>query len=358
MSARHFLLNVLGVATLLLTAPGCESDHTPEPEPQPEPQPNPPTQTPDFGPPSPPAPPPLPERASCEGLTVGPGTYDWNITHAGRSRLYRVHVPAGYEPARPTPAVLSFHGYGSDEKEQEYLSRMSQVADAQGFIAVYPRGLSYPEITGTPASDPRTEDTRGWNAGVCCGPPQLARVDDVSFVDALLAELDTRVCLDTRRIYSTGLSTGGFFSYRLACERSGQFAAIAPVAGMEGFAPCSPVRAVSVMHFHGLDDPLIFFQGGDNIPFGGPYPSATESVSRWAQRNVCTGPTTTTYDQGDSTCDTTSGCSQNAAVTLCTVQGGEHTWPGGLMPPDRGYTTPDLDATNEMWRFFSAHPRP
>jgi polyhydroxybutyrate depolymerase len=354
MSARHFLLNVLGAATLLLTAPACDSDRTTEPEPQPEPQP--PSQNTNFGPPSPEAPAPLPERASCAGLTVGPGTYDWNLTHAGRPRLYRVHVPTGYDPTRPTAAVLSFHGYGSNEQEQEGLSRMSQVANAQGFIAVYPRGLNQPEITGT--ADPRTEDTRGWNAGVCCGPSQIARVDDVSFVDALLADLDTRVCLDTKRIYSTGLSTGGFFSYRLACERSGQFAAIASVAGMEGFGPCSPVRPVPVMHFHGAEDRTIFFEGGNNIPFGGPYPSAAESVSRWAQRNVCTGPTDTTYDQGDSSCRTSTGCSQNAAVTLCTVQGGGHTWPGGLMPPDLGYTTQDLDATNEMWRFFSAHPRP
>jgi polyhydroxybutyrate depolymerase len=356
MNTHHFLLNLLGAATLLLASPACNPDRTTEPESQLEPQPELPSQKPDFGPASPPAPPPLPERASCSGLTVSPGTYDWNITHAGRSRLYRVHVPTGYEPTRPTPAVLSFHGYGSNEQEQEILSRMSQVADAQGFIAVYPRGLNQPELTGTP--DPRTEDTRGWNAGVCCGPSQVSRVDDVSFVDALLADLDTRVCLDTKRIYATGLSTGGFFSYRLACERSGQFAAIAPVSGMEGFAPCSPVRPVSVMHFHGTDDRLILYAGDNTISYKSPYPSATESVSRWAQRNVCTGSTDTTYAQGDSTCRTTTGCAQDTVVTLCTVQGGGHTWPGGLIPPEYGYTTPNLDATNEIWRFFSAHPRP
>jgi len=351
MTARPFPLNVLGLCALLFTIPACH-ERTTEPEPQPQPEP----QNPDFGPPSPPAPPPLPERTSCSGLSVGPGTYDWNVTHAGRTRLYRVRVPTGYDATRPTPAVLSFHGYGSTEQEQEGLSRMSQQADTQGFIAVYPRGLNQPEVTGTP--DPRTEDTRGWNAGVCCGPPQIARVDDVGFVDALLADLDTRVCLDTRRIFATGLSTGGFFSYRLACERSGQFAAIAPVAGMEGFAPCSPVRPVSVMHFHGTDDPTILFQGGNNIPFGGPYPSALESVSRWADRGVCTGPTETSYDRGDSSCRTYTGCTQNAAVTLCTVKGGGHTWPGGLMPPGYGPTTRNLDATQELWRFFSAHPRP
>jgi polyhydroxybutyrate depolymerase len=352
MSARHLLMNVLGAAALLLT-PACSDRTTDQPE-QPQPQPTP--QNPVWGPASPPAPAPLPERASCSGLTVGPGDYDLNVMHAGRNRAYRVHVPTGYDPTRPTPAVLSFHGYGSNELEQEGLSRMSQRADSAGFIAVYPRGLNQPEVTGTP--DPRTADTRSWNAGVCCGPAQIARVDDVGFVDALLADLDTRVCLDTKRIYATGLSNGGFFSYRLACERSGQFAAIAPVAGMEGFGPCSPERSVSVMHFHGTDDPTILYAGGGPIPFGGTYPSAEQSVSAWALRNACTGTTQTTYDVGDSTCLTNTGCSQNANTTLCTVRGGGHTWPGGLVPPDLGYTTQDLDATQQMWLFFSAHPRP
>ncbi|HYO60242.1 PHB depolymerase family esterase [Archangium sp.] len=351
MIARNSLLNVLGAAALLFTAPAC-SDRTTDPGPETEPPP----QVPNFGPPAAPAPAPLPERAFCSGLTVGPGTYDWNVTHEGRTRLYRVHVPPGYDPAAPTPAVLAFHGFGSNEQEQEGLSRMSQEADAQGFIAVYPRGLNQTEVTGN--ADPRYEDTRSWNAGVCCGPSQISRVDDVAFVDALLADLDTRVCLDTKRIYATGLSNGGFFSYRLACERSGQIAAIAPVAGMEGFAPCSPVRPVSVMHFHGTDDRTIYYQGGNNIPFGGPYPSAQDSVARWASRDVCTGDTLSTYDQGDSSCRTYTHCGQDTAVTLCTVQGGGHTWPGGLIPPEYGHTTQDLDATREMWRFFETHPRP
>jgi polyhydroxybutyrate depolymerase len=341
----------LCAAALLFTTASCSGRDT-EPEPDDTPAPS----TPNYGPPSGPAPAPLPERASCTGLTVGPGTYDWTISHQERTRAYRVVVPTGYDATRPTPAVFSFHGYASNELEQEGLSRMSEQANAQGFIAVYPRGLSQNDIAG--GTDPRYEDTRSWNAGGCCGPSQISRVDDVGFVDALLAELDTRLCLDTKRIYATGLSNGGFFSYRLACERAGQFAAIAPVAGMESFAPCEPVRPVSVMHFHGTDDPTIRYEGGGNIPFGPPYPSANESVERWVQRNACTGGTSTTYDQGDSTCSTYGTCLQDADVTLCTVRSGGHTWPGGLMPPEYGYTTQDLDATAEMWRFFSTHPRP
>jgi polyhydroxybutyrate depolymerase len=349
MNSRHFPLNVLGCAALLFTVTACPG-RTAGPEPEPLPQ------VPDYGPPAAPAPAPIPERSSCNGLTIGPGTYNWTVTHEGRSRAYRVHIPQNYDAAAPTPVVLSFHGYSANEQEQEDLSQMSSQAEARGFIAVYPRGLNQNEIDGS--TDPRSADTRGWNAGICCGPAQSSRVDDVAFVDALLADLDTRLCLDTKRIYATGLSNGGFLAYRLACERAGQIAAIAPVAGMAGFEPCSPARPVSVMHFHGTDDPVIRYEGGD-IPFlGGAYVSAEDSVAGWANRNACFGNTLTTYDQGDSSCSSSTNCGQGTTVTLCTVQGGGHTWPGGLLPPDFGYTTQDLDATEQMWLFFQAHPRP
>ncbi|MDC0710217.1 PHB depolymerase family esterase [Stigmatella sp. ncwal1] len=296
------------------------------------------------------------DRTSCTGLTVGPGDFEWTLEHEGRPRAYKVHVPPGYNAARPTPAVIAFHGFGSTELEQEGLSRMSEVADEEGFLAIYPRGLNNPEVERTP--DGGFTDSRSWNAGGCCGSAQLGRVDDVGFVEALFADLDTKLCVDTRRTYATGLSNGAFFSYRLACERAERFAAIAPVAGMENVAVCEPSRPVPVIHFHGTADATIAYTGG-TIPLGRAYPSAPATVERWAERNGCTGPQTQTYRRGDSTCVTSTGCKpESATATLCTVEGGGHTWPGGLVPPDLGYTTQDLDATREMWRFFEAHPRP
>ncbi len=294
--------------------------------------------------PRPRARPPLPERTACHGLTVGAGTRDWTLEHEGRTRHYRVHVPTDYVPTRPTAVVLAFHGYAADESQQEALSRLSEEADARGFIAVYPRALE-------------GEEPAGWNAGSCCGTGVHARVDDVGFVDALLAELDSRVCVDTRRVYATGFSNGGFFAYRLACERAGQLAAIAPVAGAEGFGPCEPSRPVAVLHFHGTDDATILYTGGTHPLVDGPFPSARESVERWARRDGCTGNPVTTWQRGDSTCETSPSCAEGSAVTLCTVRGGGHTWPGGLVPPELGATTHDLDATRELWHFFSAHPR-
>jgi polyhydroxybutyrate depolymerase len=339
---RSSRLLCLGAVLLLAGAAGCDNDSE-----QPPAKPDGGTQ-PDSGYP------PIVDRTSCSGLTVGPGDHLWTIQHGGRTRTYKVHVPVGYLATRPTPAVIAFHGFGSDGLEQEGLSRMSQVADEKGFIAIYPFGLNHSEVLRSDAGM-GTQDTRSWNAGGCCGPAQISNVNDVDFVEALFADLDTRVCIDTRRTYATGLSNGAFFSYRLACDRAERFAAIAPVAGMENNVACAPSRPVPVMHFHGTADATIGYDGG-TIPFGRPYASAPATVSRFAGYNGCAGPIQQTYQKGDSTCRTHTGC--NATATLCTVQGGGHTWPGGLVPAEYGYTTMDLDATREMWRFFEANPRP
>jgi polyhydroxybutyrate depolymerase len=339
-------LRLLALATsgLLLTATACSSSEGSE-----APAPDAGTQTPpDTGDTA------APDRTACSGLTVTAGTYDWTVEHAGRTRVYRVHVPPSYDATKPTPVVFSFHGFASNEQEQELLSNLSTLGDTEGFIAVYPRGLNLPEIYG--GGDP---DTRSWNGGACCGPAQVNNaVNDVAFVDRLLADLDTRVCMDPRRVFASGFSNGAFFSYRLACERAQRFAAIAPVAGMEGMPACAPSRPVPVLHFHGTGDTTIDYNGGSNLTAvgGRPYPSAPESVRRFAGHNGCTGPEQQTYQQGNSTCVAYTGCQpESATASLCTVTGGKHAWPGQPLYNDG---TRDLDASLQMWRFFQARPRP
>ncbi|QSQ23124.1 dienelactone hydrolase family protein [Pyxidicoccus parkwayensis] len=296
--------------------------------------------------------PTVPERTACTGLTVGPGTYDWTVQHGGRTRAYRVHVPPGYDATRPTPAVLAFHGFGSDNVKMETLTGLSSLADTKGFIAIYPRALSPSEITGSGTQD----SPRSWNAGGCCFPARGV-VDDVGFVDALLADLDTRLCVDTHRTYAMGFSNGGYFTYRLACERASRFAAVAPVSGPENVTPCTPSRPVPVLHFHGTADALIHYAGGNNLGrYGDAYPGAEETVRRWAKRNGCGDTPVRTFQKEDSTCMAYTDCTpRSATASLCTVQGGEHAWPGQA---NFNHGTLNLDATREAWRFFEERPRP
>lgn len=274
---------------------------------------------------------------TCTGREAQPLDATWTLTSGGLERAFDVHVPASYDPARPAPVVFDFHGYTSNKEQQAFLSRMNEASDAHGFVAVHPQG------TGASPS---------WNAGACCGTAVTEGVNDVGFVDAMLEALETRLCVDPARVYATGFSNGGFLSHRLACERAHRFAAIAPVAGVLGIEDCAPSRPVPVLHFHGTLDSLVPYEGNPSNGF----PSVADTFAGWAARDGCEGPPTVTFAQGDTTCETHAACEGGAEVTLCTVTGGGHTWPGGVPIPGLGHTTTEIVATDAMWAFFDRHP--
>lgn len=284
------------------------------------------------GPGTRPPPPPVP---TCTGKGALSGDLDWTIPHGGRDRVARIHVPSTYDPAKGIPVVLNFHGYTSNGRDQAAYTRMNAKADAAGFVAVHGEGFS-----------------SSWNAGACCGQAQSQGLDDVGFVNALLDELSEKLCVDTKRVFSTGLSNGGFLSYRLACESAGRIAAIAPVAGVMGIPTCNPSRAVPVMHFHGTNDGLVPYNGGNG------FPSVADTISGWVMRDQCTGGEKTTFEKGNVRCVTRDACANGGEVTLCTVDGGGHTWPGAMPFPVLGVTTQDIAATDAAWEFFQKHPMP
>jgi polyhydroxybutyrate depolymerase len=60
-------------------------------------------------------------------------------------------------------------------------------------------------------------------------------------------------------------------------------------------------------------------------------------------------------EQGDVRGLRYAACDQDASVLLYTIDGGGHTWPGGMPIPFMGKTSRQIDATEEMWRFFQAY---
>ena len=56
--------------------------------------------------------------------------------------------------------------------------------------------------------------------------------DDVLFVEMLLNELERTLCVDTTRVFLTGMSNGAMMVYQLAQSRiASRFAAVVPVSG-------------------------------------------------------------------------------------------------------------------------------
>ncbi len=281
------------------------------------------------------APPPL---AACSGKSAQTKRDDtWQLAFGADTRTFDVHFPATYDPNVPTPVILNFHGFTSNAPEEVLLSNMNDKADTAGFIVVYPQG------TGTAQS---------WNAGACCGDAAAQKKDDVGLVGAILDMLEDRLCVDAKRVYATGMSNGGFMSHRLACELSTRIAAVAPVAGVLGIPTCTPTRPVPVIHFHGTLDPLVPYAGSAVLGF----PSVPDTFAAWAKRESCTGDAIETYRKADAHCSSYQACANGSEITLCTVDGGGHTWPGGTPVPTLGYTSPNLSATDAMWDFFAKHP--
>lgn len=274
---------------------------------------------------------------TCSGKTGPLDDSSLKIMFSGALRDADVHVPPQYDPTVPTALILDFHGFTWNAYQQELLDDMKSAVDERGYLVVYPNGLNL-----------------SWNAGDCCGVSAAAEVNDVGYVSALIDKLSELYCIDPARVFATGMSNGAFLAHRLGCELSSKIAAIAPVAGDIGIPleTCNPSRKVPVMDFHGTLDAVVPWVGGtiDN------FPSVDDSVGRWREIDGCSNATDVTYDKGDSQCVTWKGCADSTEVTLCTITGGGHTWPGGTPVPALGWTTMDLDATNAMLDFFEKHP--
>jgi polyhydroxybutyrate depolymerase len=261
----------------------------------------------------------------------------------GSTRTYHLHLPPSYQPGRPLPLVLLFHAAGGNGRGIARHTGLSDVAEREGFVVAYPDGIG-----------------GRWNDGRRPGGR-----DDVGFVRALLDTLRRELSIDSTRIYAAGISNGAMFSYRLACELPGAFAAIAPVAG--GFPapllePCTGATPVSVLAFQGTADRSIPYGGG--IGPRGQVLSAERSAAFWAAAGGCAGAPEES-PAVDSVGDGTrlrrlshTGCADGREVVLYRIEGGGHTWPGG--PPDAGRAgrvTREIDATEAIWEFFRLHPR-
>jgi polyhydroxybutyrate depolymerase len=270
------------------------------------------------------------QSVTCDGKTAQPLDATWTITVGSQMRSAKVHVPASYDPAQRTPLVVDVHGRTQSASAEMSLTKSIAKSDAEGFIAIYP------ESTTSPTS---------WNSGTCCEPATTNSVDDTAYFKKLLDEAEAKLCIDPSRIYMMGMSNGAYQSHRMACELADRVAAIGPVAGLLLFQGCAPSRPMPVMMINGTSDTLSQYQ------------YVAQGVDFWRAKNQCT-TMSTTYQKGDATCVTHSGCTAGADVVLCTIQNGGHQWPGGEALPFLGTKSDNLIATDALWDFFVAHPKP
>ena len=114
--------------------------------------------------------------------------------HDGSSRSYDLYLPKNYNPQQAVPLLFNFHGRGSNKQQQLFYGDFRPIADTAQFIICLPQGLNY-------------QGSSHWNVG---GFTQGSSVDDVDFTDSVLVRIKQEYLIDEERVYSTGMSNGGF----------------------------------------------------------------------------------------------------------------------------------------------------
>jgi polyhydroxybutyrate depolymerase len=279
---------------------------------------------------------------------VNPDDQKREIKVDGTKREYLLYAPRSAAQNKPLPLLLVFHGGGGHDYNMPRFTGFDEIAESHGFVVAYP------------------ESSNGhWSDG-----RNLSPADDVGFIRALIAELKRSYPIDPARIYATGISNGGFFSQRLACDLSDQIAAVASVAATmpEPLVPaCHPARPVSVMFMQGTADPLVHIEGGAVAKINGRNISLADAVRFWIDHDQ-TSKTPDAFDLPHHDSNGTSvhrdiygGGKQGTELVVYTIKDGGHTWPGGeqYMPVLLvGKVSHDLNASEVIWEFFSRHSRP
>jgi polyhydroxybutyrate depolymerase len=265
--------------------------------------------------------------------TLQPGDSERTLKVGDLDRSYLLHIPPGLDSSELLAVVFAFHGYSGDASNIQAFG-FNETADKSGFLVVAPNG------TGP-------SNAFSWNAGDCCGSAVADNVDESAFVRQILNDLGSIVKVDPKRVYATGFSNGAFLAYRLACEMADTFAAIAPVSGYLIYGPCQPQQPVSVIHIHGLADTVVPFAGDDNGT-SGTSPSVDQSIATWVQLDGCNDTAQVEQQKNIITHTVYGGCKSNSAVELYTIEKQGHVWPSIYVLP----------ASDIIWDFFSAHPKP
>lgn len=264
-----------------------------------------------------------------------------NLLHDGLTRTYSYYLPANFNQSKLYPLVFNLHGYGSNGDQQEFYGDFRKIADTAGFILVHPNGTVFPQTT-----------QQFWNVGLVGN----SNVDDVGFIHAIIDTLSKVYSIDPDRIFSTGMSNGGFMSYHLACV-SNRFAAIASVTGSMTLltqALCKNAQPIPVMEIHGDADAVVNYNGTTGVL------AIPEVLDFWIQKNGLDKQKLIKTSVPD--INKTDGATAELYIYPGTnevqhykIINGAHTWPGS--PFVIGTTCQDINASLEIWKFFSKYKR-
>lgn len=160
-------------------------------------------------------------------------------------RRYDLTLPAGYSADKSYKLLLAFHGSGSNSRQMRTMSKFERYSDE--YIVAYPKS--------------KIEE---WNEGCDCNKAHRLGVDDLGFVDKMLADINANYSITSGEVYAAGFSQGGLFVQNLLCHRSEVFKAIATVGAPMSLPlaqRCEISQPTSYVMIHGKGDRVLPYQG-------------------------------------------------------------------------------------------------
>ncbi len=288
---------------------------------------------------------------------VAPGRYSFNMIAQGHERRYVVHVPNSvpFGDGGTYPLVVALHGSAGNAAGFLDEANWGRVAEQYGMIVVAPEGLPLnPNLPPTSLANPRV-----WNSGQYRSIYPISRIDDVSFLTAVVDDVCSRWPINRGRVYLSGFSNGGAMAFRLAAERADRFTAMATVSGLSWLPDIQPSRSIPTLAVFGTLDPEVPMRGGLKVL---PWqvrssPSVRLVMRRWAVLNGCPETATSAGRLEGSRVDVEDhGPGANGGlVRVYYVHGQGHAWPGGGGVRVENLLGPNFskfDATSAICSFF------
>ena len=227
-----------------------------------------------------------------------------DITVDGTKRNYIVYGPGNLGEGRPL--LISCHGMNQDAAYQRNMLQIESVADTAKFVTVFPNGID-----------------KSWD---------ISGDKDLRFMQALIDEMVKKYAIDPDRVYLSGFSMGGMFTYHAMNRMADKIAAFAPISGYPMWGGnYSSSRPVPIIHTHGTTDDVVGFSGVAAV------------LSAWVDRNKCskTAKVEKQYRASHITKHTWSGGEEGVEVVLLEMANKGH-W----ISNDGGVKTGD-----EIWKF-------
>lgn len=272
------------------------------------------------------------------------------IEHDGRLRRFRLHIPKGYFEKDTYPLLIALHGFSENPRIMEIVTGLSRKADEEGFFVAYPYGTHQKKFT--PYS---------WNSEFCCGYALQQGVDDVGFIGKVIDDVAEEYSIDKDLVYVVGFSNGAMMTQQVALKMPEKVKAIAVVSGAVGgmhedaeefeWLDQSGVP-VPVVIFHGREDVVIPFEGGEGGAQVFEFKGAYDVVNLWLQNNRCSVHPTQIHKVDTYTKEVYADCESGSEVVFYSLDS-KHVWPGGLQEIVRKFSGRGVRATDAIWEFFT-----